>query len=173
MCIRDRLGVFGYGCMARRCEPQILDVDGQPMRVVTNPVLKEIRLTGVRRRGEWESKFNEAHPGESEQAARHPNPVNTKWRNNHDGGLNIRPGYETKAFNYPTLRGGTHTTTAGHASGWKLAAAAMGIDWMNRDELTQAIPPAYTEHIGVQLIAAIMERRPHANEPHTAPVEQL
>lgn len=31
--------------------------------------------------------------------------------------------------------------------------AAMGIDWMLRDELTQAIPPAYTEWIGRQLMA--------------------
>ena len=30
----------------------------------------------------------------------------------------------------------------------------MGIDWMNREELTQAIPPAYTEYIGKQLIRA-------------------
>jgi len=29
---------------------------------------------------------------------------------------------------------------------------AMDIDWMNRDELAQAIPPAYTEHIGRQLL---------------------
>lgn len=28
-----------------------------------------------------------------------------------------------------------------------------GIDWMNRDELSQAIPPQYTEHIGAQLLA--------------------
>jgi DNA (cytosine-5)-methyltransferase 1 len=27
----------------------------------------------------------------------------------------------------------------------------MGIDWMTRDELSQAIPPAYTQHIGHQL----------------------
>jgi DNA (cytosine-5)-methyltransferase 1 len=33
--------------------------------------------------------------------------------------------------------------------------AAMGIDWMNRGELSQAIPPAYTEFIGRQLIAAL------------------
>lgn len=30
--------------------------------------------------------------------------------------------------------------------------AAMGIDWMRRYELSQAIPPAYTEFIGKQLI---------------------
>ena len=37
--------------------------------------------------------------------------------------------------------------------------AAMGIEWMNRDELTQAIPPAYTEWIGHQLLAAITAER--------------
>ena len=36
----------------------------------------------------------------------------------------------------------------GHAKGWKLAAEAMGIDWMTRDELTQAVPPGFTEFIG-------------------------
>ncbi len=34
-------------------------------------------------------------------------------------------------------------------------ARAMGIDWMSRDELAQAIPPAYTEYIGTQFIEAI------------------
>ena len=28
----------------------------------------------------------------------------------------------------------------------------MGIDWMNRDDSPQAIPPAYTELIGHQLL---------------------
>jgi len=36
------------------------------------------------------------------------------------------------------------------------AQTAMGIDWMtNWDDLTDAIPPAYTEHIGGQLIDAL------------------
>lgn len=32
---------------------------------------------------------------------------------------------------------------------------AMGIDWMTREELSQAIPPAYTEWIGQQLLASL------------------
>ena len=31
----------------------------------------------------------------------------------------------------------------------------MGIDWMNRDELSEAIPPAYTEFIGRKLMAIL------------------
>lgn len=36
------------------------------------------------------------------------------------------------------------------------ARAAMGIDWMRRDELTQAIPPAYTQFIGKQLLRILI-----------------
>jgi DNA (cytosine-5)-methyltransferase 1 len=39
------------------------------------------------------------------------------------------------------------------------AQAAMGIDWMVWDDLTQAIPPAYTEFIGGYLMAAIRDRQ--------------
>lgn len=35
------------------------------------------------------------------------------------------------------------------------AGAAMGIDWMTRPEISEAIPPAYTEWIGRQLLLAI------------------
>jgi DNA (cytosine-5)-methyltransferase 1 len=42
---------------------------------------------------------------------------------------------------------------AGHFAGQDEAKAAMGIDWMTRDELAQAIPPAYTFWVGSQLLA--------------------
>jgi DNA (cytosine-5)-methyltransferase 1 len=35
--------------------------------------------------------------------------------------------------------------------------AAMGIDWMTLEELSEAIPPAYTEHLGRSLLAALRE----------------
>jgi DNA (cytosine-5)-methyltransferase 1 len=43
----------------------------------------------------------------------------------------------------------------GHFGGADYARFAMGIDWMNARELAQAIPPAYTEYIGRQLIGVI------------------
>jgi len=38
------------------------------------------------------------------------------------------------------------------------ARDAMGIDWATKDEINQAIPPAYTEHIGRYLLAEIQRR---------------
>lgn len=35
----------------------------------------------------------------------------------------------------------------------RAASAATGIDWMRKAELTEAIPPAFTEWIGTQLLA--------------------
>jgi len=39
-----------------------------------------------------------------------------------------------------------------YAGEGELRKQAMGIDWMTDAELTQAIPPAYTEYIGLQLM---------------------
>jgi len=36
------------------------------------------------------------------------------------------------------------------------AKDAMGIDWMTKGELNESIPPAYTEHLGKQLMAAVL-----------------
>ncbi len=47
-----------------------------------------------------------------------------------------------------------HADYAGHA---ELRSLAMGIDWMTQAELSQAIPPAYTEFIGHQLAAHIAQ----------------
>ena len=51
----------------------------------------------------------------------------------------------------------------GRGKGETVAAwsIAMGIDWMNRYELTQAIPPAFSEFVGVQLMNVLNVEKPH------------
>lgn len=51
--------------------------------------------------------------------------------------------------------GATHITLAGHNFKAADGAIAVGIDWMNREELAEAIPPIYTEYIGQRLMEAI------------------
>jgi DNA (cytosine-5)-methyltransferase 1 len=46
-------------------------------------------------------------------------------------------------------------TVGGHNFKRSAAQTAMGIDWMSRKELAQAIPPAYTEYVGKQLMAVL------------------
>jgi len=46
---------------------------------------------------------------------------------------------------------------AGHMNNVAYAKQAMDIDWMNGGELSQAIPPAYTEYIGKYLMKAVVE----------------
>lgn len=42
------------------------------------------------------------------------------------------------------------------------ASQAMGIDWMNAHELSESIPPAYTEFLGRQLLAHIQPQQDQA-----------
>lgn len=50
---------------------------------------------------------------------------------------------------------GTVMSVSGHIAPIAKAREVMGIDWMSRDELAEAIPPAYTEHIGAELLDAV------------------
>lgn len=45
----------------------------------------------------------------------------------------------------------------GYTGNAKERRETMGIDWMNRGELSQSIPPAYTEFIGGQLMVSLSE----------------
>lgn len=48
-------------------------------------------------------------------------------------------------------RPGTIISISGHVSPIALAREAMGIDWTNRHELAESIPPAYTKYLGEQM----------------------
>ena len=64
--------------------------------------------------------------------------------------------YTASRNSYSTFaNGATAITVAGNNYRWEDGEIAMDIDWMsNRRELSQAIPPAYTEYIGRQMLEA-------------------
>lgn len=70
----------------------------------------------------------------------------------------------------PKMRGDVQagravTVAGGGGDGVDLASwsAAMGIDWMSRREIVDAVPPAYAEYIGKQAMRSLPGR------PHTLP----
>jgi DNA (cytosine-5)-methyltransferase 1 len=71
--------------------------------------------------------------------------------------LLLRPQCRHKECPPPLQITGKLHPTPQHRKPWTLeeGSAAMGIDWMSWEELTQAIPPAYTEYIGGYLIKEI------------------
>lgn len=58
------------------------------------------------------------------------------------------------------VREGEFMHIVGNFSGVPLARQVMGMPWANRDGLREAIPPAYTEHIGHQAAAHLAARSP-------------
>jgi DNA (cytosine-5)-methyltransferase 1 len=48
-----------------------------------------------------------------------------------------------------------HGQRTGYTPRKSVAADLIGVDWMTLHGLSQAIPPAYTEHIGEQLLEAL------------------
>ena len=55
-------------------------------------------------------------------------------------------------------KGGGNTIKRQHV-GVERGREAMGIPWMNRDELSEAVPPNYTEHLGHYLLAEVRRRQ--------------
>jgi len=53
-------------------------------------------------------------------------------------------------------KNGEFVTVTGHITNLPRVRRAMGISWMSRAEIVEAIPPAYTEWIGKQLITALL-----------------
>lgn len=56
------------------------------------------------------------------------------------------------------VRDGEFMHVVGNFSGVARAREAMGIDWMTRDELREAIPPAYSKYIAEQLTSPTRHR---------------
>jgi len=67
--------------------------------------------------------------------------VHTKDKRKSHYGKPYRP------WDYVSVNGGGNSTV-------QAASVAMGIGWMTKDELNEAIPPAYTEFIGKHLLRA-------------------
>lgn len=54
--------------------------------------------------------------------------------------------------------GGAMAGARGYTGNLAESREAMGTEWLNRREVSQAIPPAYTEHLGRQLIDHLAHR---------------
>jgi DNA (cytosine-5)-methyltransferase 1 len=75
---------------------------------------------------------------------------------NHSGRVKIAKAGKRLAYYTKDASEGM-VTVAGHLFSLRAGSEAMGIDWMTRAELAQAIPPVYTEFIGRSLIKAARE----------------
>lgn len=76
--------------------------------------------------------------------------------------LHVKHRGRVRGWRHGTYYDGPYVAVYGEGGGkgsteeW---ATALGIDWMTRDGLREAIPPAYTEFIGKQLLAHIYSAR--------------
>lgn len=85
-------------------------------------------------------------------------PRGQLWRHRLFEGIGL-VGTECAHDGRPAVMVAGHGKDGYRGSGLAAAEAreAMGIDWMNRDEMAEAIPPAYTEFIGRQLLSALVK----------------
>jgi DNA (cytosine-5)-methyltransferase 1 len=120
----------------------IENVEGAPLH---NPItLCGTMFPGLRvlRHRLFESNIRLSAPA---HPAKHPLVFTHDKRKAHFGQLD-----QNTAFVQVT--GGGNATVANKAD-------AMRISWMTGHELNEAIPPAYTEHVGRQVMAALLETR--------------
>lgn len=68
------------------------------------------------------------------------------------------PKHKVPASKAGHWRPGTFISVAGTCAPIKMARKVMGIDWMNRDELAEAIPPVFSEYLGKQVVAELEKR---------------
>jgi DNA (cytosine-5)-methyltransferase 1 len=111
----------------------IENVEGAPLRnpvVLCGTMFKELRV--IRHRL-FETNFAVLCPPHS----KHPKCHTFDKRKSHYGKTN-------EMRDFVSVNGGGNCSVAA-------ARDAMGIDWMNKNELNEAIPPAYTFFIGKQL----------------------
>ncbi len=140
---RERLEAIGL--------PYVIEnVDGAPLRAPT--VLCGTMFPGLRviRHRLFETNF----PLRAPAHGRHPLVFTHDKRKAHYGCLD-----EMTA--YVQVTGGGNCSVAA-------AKDAMGIDWMLKRELNEAIPPAYTEYVGRSLMKEVQRRERLSQEASTA-----
>ena len=76
---------------------------------------------------------------------------------NHLGKASSNKALKKEIGSTPNLTDYDILTVAGHDFILEDAKIAMGIDWMQQSEISQAIPPAYTEWIGKRILEAMNE----------------
>lgn len=119
----------------------IENVEGAPLRkdlIFCGTMFEGLR---VLRHRVFEASFTLWQPGH----AAHPLVFTHDKRKAHYGKLD-------QNSSFVQVTGGGNCSIAN-------ARAAMGIDWMTKDELNEAIPPAYSEFIGRAAIANLEARR--------------
>jgi DNA (cytosine-5)-methyltransferase 1 len=70
----------------------------------------------------------------------------------------VHPDHVMPASKAGHWKPGTVMSISGHIAPIAKAREVMGIDWCNREELAEAIPPAYTEYVGKQFMGWISIR---------------